>query len=93
MILTELNMSLYFILCPNQECLNVNVSYICFCFNAEEHNLLFMPITGKTHEAKQVFRFGPLMMYLDRSVIFVFENGAWLPESLQTLVDKAKSYK
>ncbi|XP_069102141.1 tuftelin-interacting protein 11-like [Argopecten irradians] len=56
---------------------------------AEENNLLFMPIPGRTQEAKQVYRYGKLIMYMDRSVIFIQENNQWIPVSLQTLIDKA----
>ncbi|XP_048777997.2 tuftelin-interacting protein 11-like [Ostrea edulis] len=57
---------------------------------AEENGLLFMPIAGKTQEAKQVYRYGKVQIYLDRNVIFVFENLNWIPVSLQNLVMKAK---
>ncbi|XP_060079683.1 tuftelin-interacting protein 11-like isoform X1 [Ylistrum balloti] len=56
---------------------------------AEENNILFMPVPGRTQEAKQVYRYGKLMMYMDRSVIFIQENNQWIPVSLQTLIDKA----
>lgn len=59
-------------------------------FQAEENGLLFMPIAGKTQEAKQVYRYGKVQIYLDRNVIFVFENQIWIPVSLQNLIMKAK---
>lgn len=59
-------------------------------FQAEENGLLFMPIAGKTQEAKQVYRYGKAQIYLDRNVIFVFENQIWIPVSLQNLIMKAK---
>ena len=49
-----------------------------------------MPIAGKTQEAKQVYRYGKVQIYLDRNVIFVYENLNWIPVSLQNLVMKAK---
>lgn len=55
---------------------------------AEENGILFMPIQGRTQEAKQVYRFGKNMIYLDRSVVFICEkNNQWVPISLQNLVD------
>ncbi|CAC5379629.1 TFIP11 [Mytilus coruscus] len=56
---------------------------------AQENNILFMPIPGKTQEAKQVYKFGKFQVYVDRNVLFVFENEQWIPISIQKMVDKA----
>lgn len=56
---------------------------------AQEKNLLFMPIAHRFQEAKQVYRLGHVMLYLDRSVIFVFNGKTWVPTSLQSLLDMA----
>ncbi|XP_041352059.1 tuftelin-interacting protein 11-like [Gigantopelta aegis] len=58
---------------------------------AEENNILFMPVPGKTHEARQVHRFGNVQVYIDRSVIFMYNGNQWVPVSLQRLVECAKS--
>ena len=57
---------------------------------AEENNLEFVPIPNKTFEAKQVYRFGRVQIYLDRNVLFINENGQWIPVSLNSLIDKAR---
>lgn len=57
---------------------------------AEEANILFMLIAGKTQEGHQVYRFGNVQVYIDRSVLFLQEpNSQWLPVSLQTLINRA----
>lgn len=58
---------------------------------AEEENLLFAPVPGKTQEGHQVYRLGKAMVYVDRNVMFLQEtNMRWVPVSLQTVVDKAR---
>ncbi|GAB1606956.1 tuftelin-interacting protein 11-like [Argonauta hians] len=57
---------------------------------AIDHNLVFIPIAGKSHEGKQVYRFGSVLMYLDRNVVFVLDNQNWIPVSLSSLVDRGK---
>ena len=59
---------------------------------AEENGLLFMPVPNRTWEAKQVYRFGRVFVYLDRGVIFLQDPQTmqWMPVSLQTLVDRAR---
>lgn len=57
---------------------------------AEENNVLFMPIAGKTQEAKQVYKCGKYQVYVDRNVLFMFENEQWIPISIQKMIDKAK---
>lgn len=62
-----------------------------FTFQAEEENLLFMLLPGKTHEGHQVYRFGKLQVYIDRNVVFMQEaNIRWIPVSLQNLIDRAR---
>lgn len=56
---------------------------------AQEKNLLFMPIPNRYQEAKQVYRLGRVMLYLDRSVIFIFNGKTWVPTSMQSLLDMA----
>ncbi|KFM56990.1 Tuftelin-interacting protein 11, partial [Stegodyphus mimosarum] len=56
---------------------------------AEESNILFMPVPGRFQEGKQVHRFGSSLLYLDRGVIFVFNQKTWVPTSLQSLLDTA----
>lgn len=58
---------------------------------AAENNLVFVPVPGRTHEAKQVYRCGSVIMYFDRNVIFMLsENNQFAPVSLQRLIDVAK---
>lgn len=49
-----------------------------------------MPIPNRTYEAKQVYKFGNIVIYLDRGVIFVQDSVGYVPMSLQGLVEKAK---
>ncbi|XP_064489812.1 tuftelin-interacting protein 11-like isoform X2 [Ornithodoros turicata] len=56
---------------------------------AQEKNLLFMPIPNRFQEAKQVYRLGRIMLYIDRSVIFMFNGKIWVPTSMQSLLDMA----
>ncbi|CAH1799129.1 unnamed protein product [Owenia fusiformis] len=59
---------------------------------AAENGLIFLPIPNRTYEAKQVYKFGNAVMYLDRSVIFVQEMSPiprWVPMSLNALVTRA----
>ncbi|KAL3882583.1 hypothetical protein ACJMK2_028913 [Sinanodonta woodiana] len=57
---------------------------------AEENSLVFVPLPGKTQEAKQVYKFGSVLIYLDRNVIFMMENQQYVPVSLQRLIDCAR---
>ena len=56
---------------------------------AAEHNMLFLPILNRTFEGKQVYRFGNANIYIDKNVLFIFENGQWMPLRLNDLVNKA----
>ncbi|XP_013412007.1 tuftelin-interacting protein 11 isoform X2 [Lingula anatina] len=58
---------------------------------AEENGLLFMPVPNKTYEAKQVYKFGSVQVYMDRSVIFMQEGMNWVPVSIQGLIDKGRA--
>ena len=57
---------------------------------AAENQILFMPVPNKTYEAKQVYKFGNVQIYIDRNVVFMMENFLWLPVSINTLLDKAR---
>ena len=69
---------------------NLYLNQLLFCLQAEENNVLFMPIAGKTQEAKQVYKCGKYQVYVDRNVLFMFENEQWIPISIQKMIDKAK---
>ncbi|XP_045473883.1 tuftelin-interacting protein 11 [Harmonia axyridis] len=58
----------------------------------EENGILFVPITNKYREAKQVYRMGTngIQCYIDRNVVFYSNNNStWLPVSLNRLLDMA----
>ncbi|XP_059152458.1 tuftelin-interacting protein 11-like isoform X2 [Physella acuta] len=58
---------------------------------AEQEDLLYIPMSGKTQEGKQVYRFGKASIYYDHNVVFMLDaNGRWLPTSLNTLVAAGK---
>ncbi|RWS27723.1 tuftelin-interacting protein 11-like protein [Leptotrombidium deliense] len=56
---------------------------------AEELSILFMPIANKYQEAKQVYTFGNVTIYISQQVIFMYKDGQWTPTSLQSLIDAA----
>jgi tuftelin-interacting protein 11 len=56
----------------------------------EERGILFMPLHNRYREGKQVYRCGKLQIYIDRSAVFVSENGSvWNPTSLNNMLDMA----
>ncbi|KAL3268527.1 hypothetical protein HHI36_007636 [Cryptolaemus montrouzieri] len=58
----------------------------------EEKGILFVPITNKFREAKQVYRLGSngVQCYIDRNVVFYSQNNTtWIPTSLNRLLDMA----
>lgn len=59
---------------------------------AEEEDLLYIPLSGKTQEGKQVYRFGKVTIYFDTNVVFMQDpgSGRWLPTPLNALVESAK---
>ncbi len=54
-----------------------------------ERGILFMPIPNRSYEGKQVYKCGNVMVYLDRTVIFVNRGGMWLHTPLDELLAKA----
>ncbi|CAG5136266.1 unnamed protein product, partial [Candidula unifasciata] len=59
---------------------------------AEQEDLLYIPLPGKTREGKQVYRFGKASIYYDHNVVFMQDpnSGQWLPTSLNQLTEAAK---
>jgi tuftelin-interacting protein 11 len=56
---------------------------------AADHNILFLPLINRTFEGKQVYQFGNANIYIDKNVLFLFENGQWIPLRLNDLVRRA----
>lgn len=56
---------------------------------ATESNILFLPVINKFKDGKQVYRFGNLNIYIDRNVVFMLENGNWVPTSINEIISKA----
>lgn len=55
---------------------------------ATEKGVLFMPIPNRKQDGKQVYQLGASrQLYLDRSVIFVFNGRTWVPTSMESLLD------
>ncbi|XP_067004991.2 tuftelin-interacting protein 11 [Anabrus simplex] len=56
----------------------------------EERGIVFVPLPNRYREGKQIYRCGKVQIYIDRSVIFVTENGTvWNPLSLNAVLDMA----
>ena len=55
---------------------------------AAKHNIVFLPIRNRTVKEKQVYRFGNQRIYIDKKVIYLFENREWIPISLVDLIDR-----
>lgn len=53
---------------------------------ALDNGLLFTPISGRSHESKQVYRLEKLSIYIDNKVIFVRKNDLWLPKTLDDII-------
>ncbi|CAF0724669.1 unnamed protein product [Didymodactylos carnosus] len=53
-----------------------------------EHNILFLPVTNRYYEGKQVYRCGNVNAYIDKNVLFLWENGHWVPTPLDSLANK-----
>ncbi|CAF0769075.1 unnamed protein product [Didymodactylos carnosus] len=56
---------------------------------AGEHNILFLPVKNRYYEGKQVYHFGNVKVYIDKKVLFLLENGQWVPTALNSLAKKA----
>ncbi len=56
---------------------------------AADNNLLFLPIYNRTFEGKQIYQFGNANIYIDKNVLFISENGQWMPLRLNDLVNRA----
>jgi hypothetical protein len=54
---------------------------------ASEHGLLFRPVTGRTHDSKQIYKLENQTIYIDNKVIFLSKNGRWLPKTLNDVID------
>ena len=56
---------------------------------AAEHNLLFLPLSNRFYQGKQIYRLGNINVYVDRNVIFHLNNGIWRPSSLDEVIKVA----
>ena len=54
-----------------------------------ERGILFMPVPGRNHEGKQIYRCGNSMVYIDRTNIFVQRSSMWIHTSLDNLLSNA----
>jgi len=56
----------------------------------EERGIVFIPLPNRYREGKQIYRCGKIQIYIDRSVVFVSDNGTtWSPTSLNNMLDMA----
>lgn len=59
---------------------------------AAEHNIIFMPLPGRYHEGKSLFKFGNTTLYLDKNVAFVqVHPNIYSPMSISKLLETAKT--
>ena len=56
---------------------------------AADNNILFVQVQNRFKEGKQVYRFGNLNVYIDRNVVFMLQNGSWIPASINEILQKA----
>lgn len=54
---------------------------------ASENGLMLRPVSGRTHESKQVYKLEKLNIYIDNRVIFVKQNDRWLPKTLGDVIN------
>ncbi len=54
-----------------------------------DRGILFMPIPNRTYEGKQVYKCGNVVVYLDRTTVFVNRGGMWLHTPMDELLAKA----
>ena len=60
--------------------------------HAQDHNIIFVPLPGRYHEGKSLFKFGNCTLYLDKNVAFVQTHpDIFNPMSLAKLIEIAKS--
>jgi tuftelin-interacting protein 11 len=50
---------------------------------------MFLPVPNKYKDNKQVYRLGNLNVYIDRNVVFMLQNGTWIPASINEIMQKA----
>lgn len=56
---------------------------------AEEIGQLFLA-TGRKYEGNQIYKFGKARVYLDRDLVYVYQNETWKPTSVNTLIELSK---
>jgi len=54
---------------------------------ALESGLMMRPVSGRTHDSKQVYRLEKLNIYIDNRVIFVKEDDQWVPKTLLDVIE------
>eukprot|EP00116_Pleurobrachia_bachei_P001896 sb/3462158/ len=59
---------------------------------AQDHNVVFMPLPGRYHEGKSLYKFGSSILYLDKNVAYVqMHPNEYQPMSLAKLLETAKT--
>ena len=58
---------------------------------AAENDVVYAPKLGRAHDGKQLYRFGPATIYLDRNVTFVKKAERFAPVALEDLLEIARS--
>merc|ERR1711860_196688 len=56
---------------------------------AQENNLAFYPIPNKYYQARPIYQFGGVTISLDKRVVFMNDEGRWIPVSLGNLISRA----
>ena len=57
---------------------------------AQAHNLIFMPVSNRFVEGKQVYKLGHVSLYISGHVLFMLQpNGVWFPTDIDKVVHRA----
>lgn len=58
---------------------------------ASDNGLLFRPISGRTHDSKQIYKLERINLYIDNKVIFVRKSDDWIPRTLNDVINMCLS--
>jgi hypothetical protein len=53
---------------------------------ASDHGLLFRPITGRSHDSKQIYKLENRIIYIDNKIVYLRNNDQWQPKTLEDVI-------